>query len=282
MQHTAYSLEIDPAPRSCAVFSSPHSGADYPDRFVRESCLSPLQLRSSEDAYMNELVGDTLGAPVLCARLPRAYVDLNRAADELDPGVISGARGLQTNPRIAAGLGVIPRVVANGRAIRLGKMPMQAAQARLEHAYHPYHKALKEIIAAQRRRFGVCHLFDLHSMPRSAVPKGFCVRRPDVILGDRFGTACEPQLSDAVARAFREAGFEVAQNTPFAGGYITRHYGAPHNGVHAIQIELDRSLYMNEKTITLRPDFAAFQARFAAVLTALAALSSGAQRIAAE
>jgi len=282
MNHDAYSLISDPVPQSCAVFSSPHCGADYPDGFLRQSCLSPQQLRSSEDAFMSELVGDTLGAPLLRARLPRAYVDLNRAADELDPAVISGARGLLTNPRIAAGLGVIPRVVANGRAIQIGKMPMQAALDRLEHAYHPYHSALEGLIEAQQRRFGMCHLFDLHSMPRSALPKARGVKRPDVVLGDRYGTACDRWISQAVAAAFREAGFEVAHNAPFAGGHITRHYGDPRNGVHAIQIEVDRSLYMNEKTITKRADFAAFQKRFAGVLTTLAALSPGALRYAAE
>lgn len=282
MLHDAYILHSNPTPKSCAVFSSPHSGAEYPAAFVQESYLSALQLRSSEDAFVDQLVGDTLGAPVLCARYPRAYVDLNRAADELDPAMISRVGSTLTNPHIAAGLGVIPRVVANGRAIRHGKISMQAARDRLAKAYHPYHAALSEVIQSQRQRFGACHLFDLHSMPRSALPKGWTKRRPDVVIGDRYGKSCDRWISAAVATAFRNAGFEVALNAPFAGGYITRHYGDPRNGVQAVQIELDRSLYMDEKSITPRPDFVEFQARISGVLTELAALSSSAHSIAAE
>ncbi len=282
MQHTAYILESSPVPRSCAVFSSPHSGAEYPAAFLRESCLSPLQLRSSEDAYVDQLIGETLGAPVLKARFPRAYVDLNRAADELDPAVIQNAGGQPTNPRIAAGLGVIPRVVANGRAIQLGKMKLAEAEARLATCYHPYHAALRGLIEAQRQRFGACYVFDIHSMPRAALPRGLLSRRPDIVLGDRYGTACGRWVSDTVAAYFTEAGFMVARNAPFAGGYITRHYGAPNNGVHGLQIEIDRSLYMNESRVELRPDFAAIRARISSVLTRIAGLSACPQSLAAE
>ncbi len=279
----AYFLKTDPAPQSCAVFSSPHSGACYPPDFLKRACLPPLLLRSSEDAFIDRFFDETLGAPVLCARYPRAYVDLNRAADELDPAVVAGAAGRPTNPRIAAGLGVIPRVVANGRAIRLGKMPMQEAKARLDRCYTPYHEALQALINSQHTRFGACILFDLHSMPHRALQGGFLPkRRPDVILGDRYGTACDHWISDRVAEVFTEAGFEVARNAPFAGGHITRHYGQPRNGVHAIQIEIDRSLYMDEKRITPRPDFEGFRARIGAVILKLAAIRPVAQSLAAE
>ena len=283
MSTHAYFLKSEPTPRSCAVFSSPHSGADYPDDFLRSSCLNALQLRSSEDAFVDRFFGETLGAPVLAARFPRAYVDLNREAGELDGAVIRGARGYATNPRIAAGLGVIPRVVSNGRVIRRGKIPLSEAQARLNRCYYPYHAALKELIAAQRSRFGACYLFDFHSMPGAALANGFLPkRRPDVVIGDRYGTSCDHWLSDAVSDIFSDAGFEVARNAPFAGGHITRRYGQPGTGVHALQIEIDRSLYMDELNIAPRPDFAEFCAKMAKIITRLAALPPMLQSLAAE
>ena len=282
MLHEAYILDSSPTPRSCAVFSSPHSGAEYPEPFLRESCLTPLQLRSSEDAYVDRFIGETLGAPVIKARFPRAYVDLNRAADELDPAAIQGASGQPTNPRIAAGLGVIPRVVSNGRAIQLGKMKLAEAEARLAACYHPYHTALAGLVEAQRQRFGTCYLFDIHSMPRSSLPSGLLNRRPDIVLGDRYGTACGPWLAEAVTAHFEQAGFSVARNTPFAGGYITRHYGAPSQGVHAIQIEIDRSLYMNEARVEMHRDFEGIRQRIADVFTKIAGISACPQSLAAE
>jgi len=282
MLHKAYILDSSPVPRSCAVFSSPHSGAEYPERFLRESCLTPLQLRSSEDAYVDQFIGNTMGAPVIKARFPRAYVDLNRAADELDPAIIHKASGKPPNPRIAAGLGVIPRVVANGRAIRLGKMKLTEAEARLQACYFPYHTALRGLIDAQRQRFGACYLFDIHSMPRSALPGGLLNRRAEIVLGDRYGTAADHWLTDMVAGFFAEAGFEVARNAPFAGGYITRHYGAPSKGVHVLQIEIDRSLYMNEARVELHRDFEDIRARISDVLTQIAAIPACPQSLAAE
>jgi len=267
MTHRAYILDSSPAPQSCAVFSSPHSGAEYPARFLQESCLTPLQLRSSEDAYVDQFIGDTMGAPVLRARFPRAYVDLNRAPDELDPAIIHKAAGAPANPRIAAGLGVIPRVVANGRAIQLGKLSLAEAEARLKACYTPYHTALRGLIEAQRQRFGACFLLDIHSMPRSAIAGGLRNKRAEIVLGDRYGTAADHWVTDAVAALFIDAGFAVERNAPFAGGYITRHYGAPSKGVHAIQIEIDRSLYMNEMRVELHRDFAQIQTRISEVLT---------------
>jgi len=282
MHHKAYILESTPTPHSCAVFSSPHSGAEYPADFLHDSCLTPLQLRSSEDAFVDRFIGDTLGAPVLKARFPRAYVDLNRAVDELDPAVIQGAKGAASNPRIAAGLGVIPRVVANGRAIRLGKIKLAEAEARLAACYAPYHTALRGLIQGQHARFGACMLFDLHSMPRACLPSSLSFKRPEIVIGDHYGTACDHWLSDAVVNIFETAGFTVARNNPFAGGYITRHYGDPANGVHAMQIEIDRSLYMDESRIECHKDFEAFQARLSATLTRISSLSPLRQRLAAE
>lgn len=282
MKHSAFILETSPAPQSCAVFSSAHSGAEYPDEFLRASCLTPLQLRSSEDAYVDQFIGDTLGAPILKARFPRAYVDLNRAADELDPAIIQDALGVPANPRVAAGLGVIPRVVANGRAIQLGKMHLAEAEARLDACYYPYHTALRGLVEAQKQRFGACYLIDIHSMPRSTLAGGLLNKRANIVLGDRYGTASGQWITDAVAAFFTAAGFEVARNAPFAGGYITRHYGAPSQGVHVVQIEIDRSLYMNEARVELYRDFEDIRARIAGVLTQIAGIPACPQSLAAE
>ncbi len=282
MQHAAYILESSPVPRSCAVFSSPHSGAEYSEDFLRNACLTPLQLRSSEDAYVDRFIGETHGAPVIKARFPRAYVDLNRAPDELDPAIIHKASPQPGNALVAAGLGVIPRVVANGRAIQLGKMKLAEAEARLAACYHPYHTALRGLIAAQRQRFGVCYVFDIHSMPRAALPGGLLNRRPEIVLGDRYGTTCDPWLTNAVAGAFSEAGFEVARNAPFAGGYITRHYGTPSDGVHVLQIEIDRSLYMSEARVELHRDFTDIQGRISDVLAKISQIPACPQSLAAE
>lgn len=282
MRHPAYNLRASHAPRSCSVFSSPHSGTDYPEAFVRESCLTPLQLRSSEDAFVDRLIGDTLGAPVLSARFPRAYVDLNRAADELDPAIVEDADGTPPNPRIAAGLGVIPRVVANGQAIRPGKITLTEARARLTACYHPYHKVLRGLVDAQRQRFGSCYLIDIHSMPRATLPKNLQGRCAEIVLGDRYGTSAAHWFTDMVAALFTTAGFEVVRNTPFAGGYITRHYGAPRRGIHALQIEIDRSLYMDESRLEPHQDFNLICDRIAAVLTRIAAIPARPQSLAAE
>lgn len=240
-------------------------------------------LRSSEDAFVDRFFGKGLGAPVMSARFPRAYVDLNRGADELDPAIISGAIAQPSNRRVAAGLGVIPRVVANGKTIRLGKLSMTEVNARLEQSYFPYHQALSKLIGEQYLRFGACFLFDIHSMPRSAFKSGFLPRpRPDIILGDRYGTSCDPWVSDSVATIFRSAGFVVALNAPFAGGYITQHYGAPRSGVHALQVEIDRGLYMDEKRIEPRADFSDFVERISSVMQQLANLPPLVQRVAAE
>jgi len=282
MKYSAYSLESSPIPQSCAVFSSAHSGAEYPEDFLSRSCLTSLQLRSSEDAYVDQFIGDTFGAPVLKARFPRAYVDLNRAPDELDAAIIHKAKGQPANLRIAAGLGVIPRVVANGRAIQLGKMKMSEAEARLKKCYFPYHKALSGLVEAQRQRFGTCYLIDIHSMPRSVLPVSLLNKRAEIVLGDRYGTASSHWFMDAVAAFFTRAGFEVARNAPFAGGYITRHYGAPHQGVHVVQVEIDRSLYMNEARVELHRDFEDIRARISGVLTQIARIPACPQSLAAE
>ena len=259
MQDPAYDLHM-PDPRSTGViFASPHSGCDYPWSFLRRSVLDERTIRSSEDAFVDRLFAAApgLGAPLLAARAPRAYVDLNRGADELDPGVIEGVRHVAHNPRISSGLGVIPRVVANGRAIYRGKIPLAEARARLAEIWTPYHATLQRLLAEARRDFGAAILIDCHSMPHEAIDSiAAGGRTPDVVLGDRFGAACGPEIVDRIEAAFAGAGLRVARNAPFAGAYVTQHYGRPSRGQHVVQVEIDRALYIDEREIRPSAGFA--------------------------
>jgi N-formylglutamate amidohydrolase len=286
MSDTVYRLRMPEVPASSAVFSSPHSGAEYPPSFLARSRLDRRQIRSSEDAFVDELFASApgAGAPLIAARVPRACVDLNRAPDELDPALIVGASRRTVNPRIAAGLGVIPRVVAEGRAIIDGKLPLAEAERRIACFYWPYHTRLRRLLEDQRALFGQAVLFDCHSMPHDALSSAPSVwgRRPNVILGDRFGASCDRWLIEAATDAFRAAGFVVARNAPFAGGYITQQYGRPSGGVHALQIEIDRALYMDEARVERLAGFEEICARIGRVVGELARLAGPALPMAAE
>lgn len=282
----AFTLALPASRGSCAVFSSPHSGRDYPVALTRTSRLSLRQLRSSEDAFVDELFAAApgAGAPLIAARAPRAWVDLNRAAGDLDPALIAGAARAAQNPRIAAGLGVIPRVVGEGRAIIDGKLTLAEAEGRIASVWRPFHARLAALVEESRAAFGMAVLFDCHSMPHDALSATPSVwgRRPNVILGDRFGTACDRRVIDLAAEVFTDAGFLVARNTPFAGGYITQTYGRPRRGVHALQIEIDRALYMDEARVERSAEFAAIAERLAGVTRALAAITPRRLPVAAE
>jgi len=237
------------------VFASPHSGRDYPADLRAQTVLDEAALRSSEDAFVDRLVADAprLGAPLLLARTPRAYVDVNRSADELDPGVVEGVHRMAHNPRVTSGLGVIPRVVANGRAIYRGKLSEAEARRRIADHWHPYHAALRDMLGRSHARSGIAILIDCHSMPHEAIDglSGRSRSSPDVVLGDRFGAAASADIVDRIEAAFVAQGLRVARNAPFAGAYISQRYGQPGAGTHVVQIELDRSLYMDE--VRLRP-----------------------------
>lgn len=268
------------------VFSSPHSGRIYPESFVRSSQLEPHLLRSSEDAFVDELfaAAPRLGAPLLLAEVPRAYVDLNRAPDEFDPALIEGVARVAHNPRVSSGLGVIPRVVAAGRAIRAGKMPRAEAEARVARVWHPFHTALRRLMAETHARFGEAILIDCHSMPHEAIEAHARPGRPrpEVVLGDRYGAAAAPGIIDAVEAAFRDHGFRTSRNSPFAGAYIAQAYGRPSARHHVVQVEIDRALYMDEALILRKPEFDAFRARLTGVVASLAELGRGALPLAAE
>lgn len=257
--HPAFRLDHPRRITSSVVVASPHSGRHYPASFLRQSVLDERMIRSSEDAFMDKLVGaaPSLGAPLLSAEWPRAYLDLNRAEDELDPGVIEGVGRVVQTPRINSGLGVIPRVVANGRVIYRGKLTRTEAEGRIEGIWRPYHAALEDLLLQARTDFGKAVLLDFHSMPHEALDAVARpgTPRPQVVLGDRFGASADGEIMDVLEQGFLEAGLVVSRNAPFAGAYVTQRYGRPAKGYHAIQIEIDRALYMNERLILPNEDF---------------------------
>ena len=232
------------------VFSSPHSGSTYPERFLAASRLDPLTLRRSEDAFVDELFLPcvALGAPLLRARFPRAYLDVNREPYELDPQVFDGPLPDFANVRslrVAVGLGTIPRVVGDAQQIYKRPMPISEGLARIEAFYRPYHAQLKALLERARNRFATAILLDCHSMPSNAAEVGGL----DIVLGDRFGASAAPDVVDILEGSLRAAGYKIRRNKPFAGGFITEHYGAPNEGVHAVQIEIARALYLDESRI---------------------------------
>ncbi|MGB5865898.1 MAG: N-formylglutamate amidohydrolase [Sulfitobacter sp.] len=286
MPAPAFDVFLPARPESCVVFASPHSGREYTWSFLRKTVLNEHAIRSSEDAFVDQLFecAPHFGAAFIKAGAPRAYVDLNRARDELDPALIEGVRRVRHNPRVASGLGVIPRVVANGRAIYRGKMSQHEAQERITQYWEPYHERLQKLLDDAHNRHGQTVLIDCHSMPHEAMD-GVArsgMRRPDVVLGDRFGTAASGDVVDRIEAAFASAGFVVTRNAPFAGAYITQAYGRPHKGQHAVQVEIDRSLYMNEQLIRPNGDFEAVQQALRAVVQEVAVIGRGRIPLAAE
>ncbi len=235
------------------VFNSPHSGRHYTPSFLKQSRLSPLNLRKSEDVLVDQLfqfVPD-LGAPLLAATFPRAFVDLNREPLELDPKLIHDPLPTQANHksiRVAAGLGTIARVVAHGVEIYQKPLTLKEALNRIEQYYIPYHQKLAKMIEEQFERFNMAILIDCHSMPsRQHTTNGSPLA--DIIIGDRYGTTADQDLVAYLSELLQDQGINVAHNSPYAGGYITEHYGAPHKNIHALQIEINRHLYMNEHTL---------------------------------
>ncbi|AUC52593.1 N-formylglutamate amidohydrolase [Sagittula sp. P11] len=278
MPSTAYHLHLPETLSSCVVFASPHSGRDYPPSFLATTQLDERTIRSSEDAWVDRLFDSAPehGAPLLRAGAPRAYVDLNRAVDELDPALIEGVRRSGHNPRVASGLGVVPRVVAGGRAIYRGKLSRLEAERRLQQIWRPYHEKLASLLAQSHAVFGEAILIDCHSMPREALDGALRngVPRPEIVIGDRFGASSAADVVERVEAAFRAAGFVVARNTPFAGAYSTQAYGRPLRNQHAVQVEIDRSLYMDERNICPSADFEDVRRVLRGVVAELAAMGA--------
>ena len=242
------------------VVASPHSGSTYPPDFVASSRLDRLTLRRSEDCFVHDLfaAAPKLGAPMIRALFPRAYVDPNREPFELDPTMFHDELPAYVNtrsPRVAAGLGTLAKVVANGAEIYQRKLTFSEAMERLRGCYWPYHQALRSLLDETLRQFGYCILIDCHSMPSAGGP-GDMDQGPslvDMVLGDNHGTACAPAVMETAAQTLRAEGFSVNRNTPYAGGFVTRHYGRPTQGVHTLQIEINRALYMDEQRILRGP-----------------------------
>jgi N-formylglutamate amidohydrolase len=235
------------------VFCSPHSGRIYPQAFLAASRLDPHTLRKSEDCYVDELFQSVvdLGAPLIAARFPRAYLDVNREPYELDPELFSGRLPDFANTqsaRVIGGLGTIARIVADSEEIYRERMPIGVAFERIEQLYRPFHAALAGLLEATRKRFGVAVLIDCHSMPSSAIgqPPG---ARPHFVLGDRFGASCDAKLTRFVRDLLQGHGYDVQVNRPYAGGFITEYYGNPARGVQTLQLEINRALYLNETTL---------------------------------
>lgn len=286
MPKFAYEVLHPPKPTSCVVFASPHSGRDYAWSFLRTTVLDEHTIRSSEDAFVDQLFdcAPQFGATFLKAGAPRAYVDLNRSIDELDPALIEGQQRTGQNPRVASGLGVIPRVVANGRAIYRGKISNDVAQKRIADYWVPYHQMLQKLLDSAHNTHGQAVLIDCHSMPHEAmdgVARGG-MRCPDVVLGDRFGASASNDVVDRIEAAFVAAGFSVTRNLPFAGAYITQAYGRPSRGQHAVQVEIDRSIYMNEKLIRPNGAFDDVRASLRTVISEIAQIGQGRVPLAAE
>ncbi|WP_299966310.1 N-formylglutamate amidohydrolase [uncultured Roseobacter sp.] len=272
--------------RSCVVFASPHSAREYPWALLQASVLDEHTIRSSEDAFVDTLFGAApdYGAAFLKAGAPRAFVDLNRSPDELDPALIEGVKRPGHNPRVASGLGVIPRVVANGRAIYNGKISRLEAQRRLDTYWYPYHARLQALLDEAMRQTGQAVLIDCHSMPHEAVQNVTRTggARPDVVLGDRFGAAASAQIVDRVEAAFLSAGFAVARNAPFAGAYVTQAYGRPARGQHAVQVEIDRALYMDEVRIRPSDQFEEVRRALTGVIAEICQIGQARMPLAAE
>ncbi|MBM84913.1 MAG: N-formylglutamate amidohydrolase [Rhodospirillaceae bacterium] len=241
------------------VVASPHSGRVYSAEFLEQSRLDHMRLRSSEDSFVEEIFGTAplLGAPLVQALFPRVYIDVNREAYELDPDMFSDdlpEHAVTRNSRIAAGLGTIAKVVSNAETVYREKLTFDEAEQRIFRHYRPYHKALSALLDETRDKFGYCILLDCHSMPSGAAIHGRKQQNQgtdnDIVLGDCHGTSCGALVIAEAERALRAMGYTVRRNKPYAGGFVTQHYGRPLNGIHALQIELNRNLYMDEARLS--------------------------------
>ena len=241
------------------VYNSPHSGRCYPVSFLESSRLNAYEIRRSEDHYVDELFSGAtdIGAPLLKANFPRAYLDVNREPYELDPRMFDGRLPSFANTRsmrVAGGLGTVARVVGDAQEIYDQRIPVDDALQRIESLYKPYHRALRRLFTRLHREFGAAVLVDCHSMPSTAGHRDERPR-PEFVLGDRYGTSCVGVVAETVEKTLRTLGYTVSRNKPYAGGFITEHYGNPAVGLHAIQLEINRALYMDERQYQRSPAF---------------------------
>ena len=268
---------VEPAAwRAPIIFNSPHSGSVYPDEFLSASRIDLPALRRSEDSFMDELIAGLSGRgfPTVSVNFPRSYVDVNREPYELDPRMFTGRLPSFANTRsmrVAGGLGTIPRVVGDGQEIYRERLSVDDALARIEVLYKPYHRALRRLINKAHQAFGTAVVVDCHSMPSIGVSRDE-PRRPDVVIGDRYGTSCAPLLADVIEETMSRLGYSVGRNKPYAGGFITEHYGNPASGLHTVQLELNRAIYMDERRRERSPRFAQVASDFIILAEVLAAV----------
>jgi len=268
------------------VLASPHSGRRYEESFLNQAHLGHVALRRSEDAFVDDLFADApkIGAPLIKALFPRTFVDVNREPLELDVDMFWEPlkwRINRTSPRVRSGLGVIARVGANGASIYDAPLAVSEARTRLRNCYFPYHRALRQLIRQTRERFGYAILIDCHSMPSQAVARasatprrsGGLARGIDIVLGDCHGAACMPQLTDCAESALVDLGYTVVRNSPYAGGFTTRHYGRPDERVHALQIEVNRKLYMDEARLVRADGLSRLRSELASVIGLIGAVA---------
>lgn len=258
------------------VLASPHSGTAYSRSFLERTRLPLATLRRSEDSYVDELfaAAPRVGAPLIKALFPRSCLDVNREPFEFDPGMFEGEAPRYVNSRSArvrSGLGTIPRIAANGAEIYRDKLPWAEARRRLRCLYLPYHRALRGLVTAAREEFGYAILLDCHSMPSAAV-ETVGGRRVDIVLGDCHGSSCAPAIIDLAEAVLRRQGYLITRNRPYAGGFTTQRHGRPLDGVHALQIEVNREIYMNEERLLRRPSLAAVAADMTRLIVALSAV----------
>lgn len=271
------------------VFSSPHSGRVYPKSFLGASRLDPATLRKSEDCFVDELFAGMpgLGAPLIAANFPRAFLDLNREPYELDPELVEDPLPAHANTqsvRVAGGLGTVARIVADGEEIYYERLSLDEVMNRINKLYFPFHGALSSLVEQAALAFGYAVLIDCHSMPSTAAVTGGGPR-PDVVIGDRFGAASDSRLSRLVRDAFAKRGYDVQMNRPYAGGFITEHHGKPSRGIHALQVEINRGLYLDERRFSRAQGFGELEADLRSIfqdLMAAAAQLFGPYRAAAE
>jgi N-formylglutamate amidohydrolase len=271
-----FTIVEPPAWRAPIIFNSPHSGSVYPDEFLSASRIDLPGLRRSEDSFMDELIGGLSGRgfPTVTVNFPRSYVDVNREPYELDPRMFAGRLPSFANTRsmrVAGGLGTIPRVVGDGQEIYRERLSVDDALARIEALYKPYHRALRRLINKAHQAFGAVVVVDCHSMPSIGVSRDE-PRRPDVVIGDRYGTSCAPMLADMIQETMGRLGYSVGRNKPYAGGFITEHYGNPASGLHSVQLELNRAIYMDERRRERSARFSQVAKDFVILAEALAAV----------
>lgn len=264
---------------SSAVFASPHSGLHYPRALHEQSGLTIAQLRRAEDSFVDEIfaAAPDFGAPLLRATHARVWLDVNREAHELDPAMFTDRLPPHANTsslRVAAGLGTVPRLVGDGFEIYRRKLPYREAERRIRTIYRPYHEALRQLLRRAVEGFGHGVLIDCHSMPSRplANSREAAGGRADIVLGNRFGTTCAEELIEAVEQTWRNLGYRVGRNVPYAGGFATYHYGQPREGLHSLQIEINRAVYMEETFYRRRSDFPAIVADAARVIETITAL----------